>query len=68
MTFAAKVDCLGLAEGDAREDGDPVVGLLAIDGLVDITQLFQSFAWKLRVFGLGFLQCQDVRLVLPEEP
>ena len=67
MALAAEVDDLGLLEGEAREDGHAVIGLLAVDRLMDVAQLFQLVAGKQVVFDLDFLQRQHVGLMLLEE-
>jgi hypothetical protein len=40
---------------------------LAVDGLMDVAEIFKSAARKKLIGNLGLLQAQDVRLVRPQE-
>ena len=63
----AQADGVFFGEGPLREDGDAVIALLAVDGLVDIAQLPERLGGKEVVHDLGFLQAEHVGLLPPEE-
>ena len=56
MALAAKIFNPALAERPAREHSHAVIGLLAVDRLVDIAKLVKRRAGKQPVFHLGLLQ------------
>jgi hypothetical protein len=67
MAFAAEILHPRLPERQAREDRHPVIGLLAVNGLMDIAQLGQGRAGEEVVGDLGFLQSQHIRLYFPQK-
>jgi len=54
----------GFLEGQARENGDPVIALLAIDRLMGGSQFPEGIAGKELVRAFRFLQAQNIRLCL----
>ena len=67
MALAAEILDAGFAERDFREDRHPVIGLLAVDRLVDIAQLVKGRGREQAGFDLGLLQAQHIRLLLGQE-
>ena len=68
MAFAAEILGPGLFERQAREHGDAVIGLLAVDRLMDIAQLGQGRLGREKlVHHLGLLQAQNIRLLVPQK-
>ena len=65
MAFAAEILNPGFAERNFRKNGDPMIGLLAMDRLMDIAQLVEGQLGKQLVHHLGFLQAQHVGLLIP---
>ena len=61
---AAPVDC---CERQARDDGDAVIALLAVDRDVPVAGLAERLLRKIGVEALGLLQAEDVRTVLSKE-
>ena len=53
--------------GSFRQHRDPVIGLLAVDRLVDIAQLAEGLRREQAVLHLGLLQAQHVGLLVPQE-
>src|ERR1700733_2501168 len=67
ILLAAKALGFGPGEGEPRENGDPVVALLAVDRLVDVAELLQRFGRKEVVDDLRLLQAENVRGLRPQE-
>ena len=67
MAFAAEIQAAAFPEGQAREDRHPVIGLLAVDGVMHITQIVEGGGGEEFVDHLGLLQRQNIRLLVPQE-
>ncbi len=65
--LAAELLDTRFVERDAGEHGHSVIALLPVDRVVGVPQLMERPGGEEAVLDLGFLQAQDVRLVLPEE-
>ena len=61
IVLAAKGEGMGFAERQARENGDAVIALLAIDRLMDIAEVAEDIPREKRVRNLGLLQAEHVR-------
>ncbi len=58
---AAIIAAVGqLMQGQARDRGDAVIALLAMDGDVLVTECPQRIKWEEVVCHLGFLQAENV--------
>jgi hypothetical protein len=64
VTLAAKFVGPGFLERKPRENGDPVITLLAVDGLMDVSHFAKGIGGKEFIRAFRFLQAQDVRLGL----
>ena len=68
IVLAAEAFLMGSLEGKAREDGDAVIALLAVDRLMDIAELLERLGGEKRVGNLGLLKAKDVRRVGLQKP
>ena len=67
VTFAAEILGACFFERQPREHGDAVIGLLAVNRLMDIAQLGQGRFGEKLVHHLGLLQAQDVGLLIAQQ-
>src|SRR5712675_2853999 len=67
IVLAAKGERTGLAKRQSREDGNPVIALLAVDRLMDITERVERIRREELIPDLGFLEAKHVGGVVFEE-
>src|SRR5579863_8159787 len=67
VAFLAEVAAVDVRERVARDDGDAVVALLAVERDVPVAELLERGGGKIRVGAFRLLQAERVRLLILEE-